>query len=354
MAEAPFLLPNIDVYIKTVTETHPSNVFLRLPSQLSFTAADYYPPSHRSIEIAFEFIRVSNPLLRLSLLSISLFARVRGLFVDFFGTAAMDVADELGIPPYLFMASPAAQLAFFLYFPTVHDNTTASFKDLERGTLLEFPGLPPLPAADVPQELEDRTKSYIEVLGDVGEVARAAGFVVNTFDSLEPRALTALENEACVPDGAPRPPPCYAIGPLVAPEKGDRGAGYCLKWLDLQPRRSVVFLSFGSMIAFPPEQLREIAAGLERSGHRFLWVLRGSAEPGLGGRVRDPLRVELGAGVGLGRGAHGGVAALRGAAIDQGARGRGNEARCGRGVRGEGESERNRVREAGEGGDGLL
>ncbi|KAG9454024.1 hypothetical protein H6P81_006928 [Aristolochia fimbriata] len=275
VAEAPFVLPNIDVYIKTVTETHPSIVFLRLPPQPSFTADDYYPPSLRTIEIAFEFMRASNPFLRLSLQSISLFARVRGLFVDFFGTAAMDVADELGIPPYPFMASPAAQLAFFLYLPTMHDNTGSSFKDLERGTLLEFPGLPPLPAADVPQGLEDRNeKVYCEFLEMSKRIARAAGFVVNTFDWLEPRALTALENGAFVPDGAPKPPPCYAIGPLVAPDKGDGGAEYCLKWLDSQPRRSVVLLSFGSMGVFSTEQLREIAAGLERSGHRFLWVLR--------------------------------------------------------------------------------
>ncbi|KAG9454017.1 hypothetical protein H6P81_006921 [Aristolochia fimbriata] len=276
VAEAPFVLPYVDVYIKTVTESHPSIVFRRLPPHPSLTADNYYPPTVRTIEMGFEFMRASNPLLRLSLQSISLLARVRGLFVDFFGAAAMDVADELGIPPYTFMTSAAAQLAFFLYFPTMHNNTGDSFKDLERSTLLEFPGLPPLQAADIPQGLEDRNKkAYGQFLEMSKRIARAAGFVVNTFDSLEPRALTALENGACLPDGAPTPPPpCYAIGPLVAPDKGDRGARYCLKWLDSQPRRSVVLLSFGSMGVFSTEQLREIATGLERSGHRFLWVLR--------------------------------------------------------------------------------
>ncbi|KAF8664461.1 hypothetical protein HU200_054634 [Digitaria exilis] len=45
----------------------------------------------------------------------------------------------------------------------------------------------------------------------------------------------------------------------------------------------VVFLCFGSIGAatHSPEQFREIAAGLERSGHRFLWVVRAPhhAEP---------------------------------------------------------------------------
>lgn len=46
----------------------------------------------------------------------------------------------------------------------------------------------------------------------------------------------------------------------------------CLSWLDQQPRRSVVFLCFGTRGAFSEPQLREIATGLERSGHRFLWA----------------------------------------------------------------------------------
>ncbi|KAI3740922.1 hypothetical protein L2E82_31397 [Cichorium intybus] len=48
----------------------------------------------------------------------------------------------------------------------------------------------------------------------------------------------------------------------------------CLKWLNSQPIKSVVFLCFGSMGVFKKEQLKEIAIGLERSEQRFLWVVR--------------------------------------------------------------------------------
>ncbi|VAH21488.1 unnamed protein product [Triticum turgidum subsp. durum] len=48
----------------------------------------------------------------------------------------------------------------------------------------------------------------------------------------------------------------------------------CLSWLDAQPERSVVFLCFGSMGAVSAAELKEIAHGLENSGHRFLWVVR--------------------------------------------------------------------------------
>ena len=48
----------------------------------------------------------------------------------------------------------------------------------------------------------------------------------------------------------------------------------CLLWLDSQPSKNVVFLCFGGAGSFSVEQLKEIAIGLERSGHRFLWVVR--------------------------------------------------------------------------------
>jgi UDP:flavonoid glycosyltransferase YjiC (YdhE family) len=47
-----------------------------------------------------------------------------------------------------------------------------------------------------------------------------------------------------------------------------------MQWLDDQPPLSVVFLCFGSMGSFGADQVKEIALGLEGSGHRFLWSLR--------------------------------------------------------------------------------
>ena len=47
-----------------------------------------------------------------------------------------------------------------------------------------------------------------------------------------------------------------------------------MKWLDEQPESSVVFLCFGSAGSFTELQVKEMALGLERSGHTFLWSLR--------------------------------------------------------------------------------
>ncbi|TVU04838.1 hypothetical protein EJB05_47974, partial [Eragrostis curvula] len=112
----------------------------------------------------------------------------------------------------------------------------------------------------------------------------AKGVLVNTFESLERRAAEAMRDLRCVvvPGRVVSLPPVYCVGPLVGDgEEGGEGeeeAGTrrheCLAWLDAQPDRSVVFLCFGSRGAHSAAQLAEIAAGLESSGHRFLWVVR--------------------------------------------------------------------------------
>ncbi|OVA10887.1 UDP-glucuronosyl/UDP-glucosyltransferase [Macleaya cordata] len=47
-----------------------------------------------------------------------------------------------------------------------------------------------------------------------------------------------------------------------------------MTWLDMQPRDSVLFISFGSGGALSAEQITELACGLEMSLQRFIWVVR--------------------------------------------------------------------------------
>ncbi|KAG6603198.1 Zeatin O-glucosyltransferase, partial [Cucurbita argyrosperma subsp. sororia] len=67
----------------------------------------------------------------------------------------------------------------------------------------------------------------------------------------------------------------WAIGPFHPVELGSpRHTHPCLEWLDQQEIDSVVYVSFGTTTTLEDEQITEIAGGLEKSGQKFIWVLR--------------------------------------------------------------------------------
>ncbi|KAM7481197.1 hypothetical protein LguiB_005780 [Lonicera macranthoides] len=69
----------------------------------------------------------------------------------------------------------------------------------------------------------------------------------------------------------------WAIGP-VNPVKINLGISNsrhkCLDWLDKQEPRSVIYVSFGTIVSMTDDEIRELAIGLEKSEQKFLWVLR--------------------------------------------------------------------------------
>ena len=92
---------------------------------------------------------------------------------------------------------------------------------------------------------------------------------INTFMDLEPGAIQTLQTED------PNRPSVYPIGPIVRSSLGSKVYGSnCLTWLDRQPYKSVIFVSFGSGGTLTSNQLHELAIGLEKREVRFLWVIR--------------------------------------------------------------------------------
>jgi hypothetical protein len=205
----------------------------------------------------FEYLHAMDAPLRNFLRSLP---AVHALVLDLFFGHSMDVAAELGTPAYFFMASGASFLAVFLSLPGMEEK----FFELGGDSIIRLPGVPPFKATD----LVRTNKDFLRMAERISE---SNGILINTLESLEARAVRALRDGLCVPSHPT--PPVYCIGPLVS-EGGDKKQHECLEWLDAQPDNSVVFLSFGSMGTFQKKQLHEIAAGLEKSGQRFLWVVR--------------------------------------------------------------------------------
>ncbi|KAM0014281.1 putative UDP-glucuronosyl/UDP-glucosyltransferase, UDP-glycosyltransferase family [Helianthus debilis subsp. tardiflorus] len=234
-------------YVRHICAAFPAITFHHLPD------IPLDPLQFPSIEtIILELIWRSNTNVDRALQSISSSSNISAFVIDFFCTTVMPVADNLNLPVYYFFPSGACCLAQFLYLPTIHKTTTKSFKDMN--TLIHTPGLPPIPSSDMVSPLLDRTTTdYSDFLEVFEHFPKSVGIIINTFDSLEPKALKAINDGVCVPDGPT--PPIYCMGPLVA--SGGDGSHECLNWLDLQPSGS-----------------NEIAKGLEMSGVRFLWVVR--------------------------------------------------------------------------------
>lgn len=153
----------------------------------------------------------------------------------------------------------------------MHQKITTNLKDLN--AFVQCPGIPPIFSSDMAQPLLVRNSvEYTYFMELAVQIARSDGIIINTFHSLEPRAITAISDGLCIPD-APTPP-IYCIGPLIAEKQNNCEGNECLVWLNSQPSKSVVFLCFGSLGVFGEEQLNEIAVGLENCGHRFLWVVK--------------------------------------------------------------------------------
>ncbi|XP_022734355.1 UDP-glycosyltransferase 88A1-like [Durio zibethinus] len=267
IATLPFQAESNAPFFSAVSATIPSSItFHKLPIVT-------LPPSTHHDTVVFDVLRLNDPDVHHALRTISDDYKVNAIIVDFFCSVALKVASDLDLPTYCFYTSCAGSLASLLYLPTLHKNFTGNLEDLN--LLLDIPGVPPIPTSDMPTPTLKRDKKIYEIFLDISTcLLQSAGIIMNTFESIEPRAIKTIGDGLCVPDCST--PPIYCIGPFIA--NGGAAGGdivpECLKWLDSQPSKSVVFLSFGSLGLFSMQQLREIAVGLERSGQRFLWVVR--------------------------------------------------------------------------------
>nr|ABL85473.1 gylcosyltransferase UGT71A13 [Maclura pomifera] len=202
--------------------------------------------------------------------------RLAGFVLDIFCTTMMDVADEFGVPSYMFYTSGAGSLSLMSHFQALTDKhkiDTTEFTD-KPDTEFLIPGfVNSVPAKVLPGVLFDKVAVPL-LLNHYRKMRKTKGILVNTFIELESNVIHSLCNSEL--------PPIYPVGPILNLNPGgmDKRTTEIVTWLDNQPPSSVVFLCFGSMGSFGEDQVREIALALEKSGVRFLWSLRQPPENG--------------------------------------------------------------------------
>ncbi|CBI36705.3 unnamed protein product, partial [Vitis vinifera] len=198
---------------------------------------------------------------------------------------AIDVANEVGVPIISCRTvSPCCFLAYFSFAELIEAGEVP-FKDDDMDRLVtRVPGMEgflrrrDLPSFCRTRDANDRGIQFI--ITETQQTPRAHALILNTFEDLDGPILSQIRNHC---------PKIYTIGPLHAHLKSrlasetttsqfsnsfweeDRS---CLAWLDRQPSKSFIYVSFGSITVITKEQMMEFWHGLVNSGSRFLWVIR--------------------------------------------------------------------------------
>ena len=111
---------------------------------------------------------------------------------------------------------------------------------------------------------------------------RAHAIILNTFEDLEGLVLSHIRTKC---------PKTYTIGPLhailkskleskttllqsLSPNSLFEVDKSCMVWLDAQPLKAVIYVSFGSITVMTKDELMEFWYGLVNSKKRFLWAIR--------------------------------------------------------------------------------
>jgi hypothetical protein len=238
-----------------------------------FDASSEFPDAD-PFYVRYEALRRAAPLLLGPLLA---GAGASALVADIaLASVAIPVARELHVPCFVFFTASATMFSLKAYFPTYLDAVGAGHGVGD----VDVPGVYRIPSWSVPQALHDPDNIFTRQFAANGRaLVTADGLLVNAFHAMEPEAVEALRGGSVVPGL----PPVFAVGPLMPVSElretgeAEQEQGNCYReWLDEQPPRSVVYVSFGSRKALPKDQTNELAAGLEACGHRFLWVVKGA------------------------------------------------------------------------------
>ena len=158
-----------------LSASYPSVSFHLLPPAPARSGDEADPDADPFITLIAD-LRATNPALLEFVRSLP---SVKALVLDFFCGCALDAAEELRLPAYLFFTSGASPLAAYLHIPVMRPDV--SFGDMGR-SLLRFPGVHPVPASDLPEVLlGPRNEQYKATIGLFEQLPRAKGILANTF-----------------------------------------------------------------------------------------------------------------------------------------------------------------------------
>ncbi|XP_050207334.1 UDP-glycosyltransferase 87A1-like isoform X2 [Mercurialis annua] len=191
------------------------------------------------------------------------------------------VGNHRSIPVASFWTMSATVFSVFLHFDLLSQNGHFPVQLSERGEeVVDYiPGVPPTRLRDLPAFFHGSgRKTLHRALEDASMVPKAQYLLFTSAYELEAGVVDALKSKF--------PFPVYSVGPsipylelqdnscLTTSDQND--VPDYLKWLNSQPKESVLYVSMGSFLSMSSAQMEEIICGVCSSGVRFLWVSRGA------------------------------------------------------------------------------
>ncbi|KAL6606787.1 hypothetical protein ACP70R_042440 [Stipagrostis hirtigluma subsp. patula] len=209
-------------------------------------------------------------------------ARVTCVVGDAFVWMAAEAAAAAGAPWVPVWTAASCALVAHLRTDALREDVADQAASRADELLVSHPGLASYRVRDLPDGVVSGDFNYVISLllhRMAQRLPRAAAAVaLNTFPGLDPPDVTAALAAAlpnCLPLG-----PYHLLLPAADSETSTAADPHgCLAWLDRQPPRSVAYVSFGTTASPRPDELRELAAGLEAAGSPFLWSLREESWP---------------------------------------------------------------------------
>ncbi|KAI3434260.1 uncharacterized protein J3R85_006726 [Psidium guajava] len=203
---------------------------------------------------------------------------VTAILADTYLFWAVRIGNKRKISVGSFWTMSVSVFSVFHHFDLLVQNNHFPIDLAERGDELVnyIPGLPPTRLVDLPTFFEGKGRATLHrALECFPWVPKAQYVIFTTCYVLEASVVDALKAELSLP--------IYTVGPLIpylelnttsSPLASQNDRPSYFQWLDSQPEASVLYISLGSFLSVSSDQMEELAAGVQSSGVRFLWVSR--------------------------------------------------------------------------------
>nr|AHJ80981.1 flavonoid 3-O-glucosyltransferase [Erythranthe lewisii] len=205
--------------------------------------------------------------------------KISCLISDAFLWFACDLAERRGVPWVPFWTAASCSLSAHFYTEEIL-TAFVGFKETaeQEQTLTFIPGLSKVHFSDLPPEIfveQNPSPLAITINNMVGKLPKATAVVLNSFEEIDPIITKDLKSKF---------QDFLNVGPSIlaspdTPPSPDHDKTGCLSWLETQNKpKSVVYISFGTVVIPSEKELLALAETLETRKLPFLWSLGGNAK----------------------------------------------------------------------------